>query len=54
MKAQGALSRGLRSPGRKVSTTGLHAPDSQPEKERERERDKKRPRDRSSDEAKVL
>ena len=26
---------GLRSPGRKVSTTGLHAPENQPEKERE-------------------
>ena len=36
---------GLRSTGRKVSTTGLHAPESQPEKERERERerDKKDP-----------
>ena len=38
---------GLRSPSRKVSTTGLHAPESQPEKEREiekeRERDKKDP-----------
>ena len=36
---------GLRSPGRKVSTKGLHAPESQPEKERERERerDKKDP-----------
>ena len=50
---------GLRSPGRKVSMTGLHAPESQPEKERERERDRqtdrqKRPRDLSSDEAKVL
>ena len=45
---------GLRSPGRKVSMTGLHAPESQPEKrERERER-QKRPRDLSSDEAKVL
>ena len=41
---------GLRSPGRKVSTTGLHAPESQPERERE----KKRPGDLSSDEAKVL
>ena len=46
---------GLRSPGRKVSTVGLHAPESQPEKEREREREReKRPRDLSSDEAKVL
>ena len=34
---------GLRSLGRKVSTTGLHAPESQPEKEREKERDKKDP-----------
>ena len=33
-KAPGALSRGLRSPGRKVSTAGLHAPESQPEKDR--------------------
>ena len=34
---------GLRNPGRKVSMTGLHTPESQPEKERERkrERDKK-------------
>ena len=59
MKAPSALSRGLRSPGRKVSTTGLHAPESQPEKERERKREreretKKRPGDLSSDEAKVL
>ena len=47
---------GLRSPGRKVSTTGFHTPESQPEKktERERERDKKRPGDLSSDGAKVL
>ena len=44
---------GLRSPGRKVSTTGLHAPKTQPGKERERERER-RPRDLSSDEAKVL
>ena len=44
---------GLRSTGKKVSTMGLHAPESQPEKERERER-QKRPRDLSSDEAKVL
>ena len=29
---------GLRSPGRKVSMTGLHASESQPEKEGERER----------------
>ena len=36
---------GLRSPGRKVSTTVLHAPESQPEKrERERERERKRER----------
>ena len=36
---------GLRTLGRKVSTTGLQAPESQPEKERERERerDKKDP-----------
>ena len=56
MKAPSALSRGLRSPGRKVSTTGLHAPESarKRERERERERDKKRPGDLSSDEAKVL
>ena len=33
---------GLRSPGRKVSTTGLHAPESQPEKKRERETKKTR------------
>ena len=48
---------GLRSPGRKVSTMGLHAPESQPEKERERKRERerrKRPRDLSSDEANVL
>ena len=50
---------GLKSPGRKVSTTGLHAPESQPEKEREKERKRererqKRPGDLSSDEAKVL
>ena len=52
---------GLRSPGRKVSMTGFHAPESQPEKEGERERDRqtdrqrqKRPGDLSSDEAKVL
>ena len=44
---------GLRSPGRKVSTTGLHTPESQPEKERERERPK-RPGDLRSDEAKVF
>ena len=45
---------GLRSLGRKVSTRGLHAPESQPEKEREREREReKRPGDLSSDEAKV-
>ena len=31
---------GLRSLGRKVSTTGLHTPESQPEKERERERER--------------
>ena len=43
----------LRSPDKKVSTTGLHAPESQPEKEREREREK-RPGDLSSDKAKVL
>ena len=42
MKAPGALSRGLRSLGRKVSTTGLHAPESQPEKERMRERERER------------
>ena len=43
-KAPGALSRGgLRSPGRKVSTMGLHVPESQPERDRERERDKKDP-----------
>ena len=42
---------GLRSLGRKVSTMGLHTPESQPEKERERQ---KRPGDLSSDEAKVL
>ena len=62
-KASGALSRGwrhkvpsqegLRSPGRKVSTTGLHAPENQPEKEREREK-QKRHGDLSSDGAKVL
>ena len=49
---------GLTSPGRKVSTTGLHAPESQPEKDRERERkrerDKKRPGDLSSNGTKVL
>ena len=44
----------LRSPGRKVSTMGLHAPENQPEKERERERNKKRHGDLSSDGAKVL
>ena len=33
---------GLRSPGRKVSMTGLYAPESQPEKERERERERER------------
>ena len=48
---------GLRSPGRKVSTMGLHAPENQPEKERERERERERDKkdgDLSSDEAKVL
>ena len=40
---------GLRSPGRKVSTTGLHAPESQPEKERERERERKIERQRERD-----
>ena len=44
---------GIRTQGRKVSTAGLHAPDSQPEKERERERPK-RPGDLRSDEAKVF
>ena len=44
---------GLRSLGRKVSTTGFNAPESQPEKrERERERER-RLGDLSSDEAKV-
>ena len=33
---------GLRSPGRKVSRMGLHAPESQPEKEREKERERER------------
>ena len=33
---------GLRSLGRKVSITGLHAPDSQPEKEGESERKRER------------
>ena len=51
MKAPGTLSS-LRSPGRKVSMTGLHTPENQPE--RERERNKKRPGDLSSDGAKVL
>ena len=51
MKAPGTLSRKhfaplpprevLRSPGRKVSTTGLHDPENQLEKEKERERNKK-------------
>ena len=55
MKAPG----GLRSPGRKVSTTGLPAPENQPERERETERERererqKRPGDLSSDGAKVL
>ena len=37
---------GLRIPGRKVSKTGLHAPESQPEKERARERERERERQR--------
>ena len=43
---------GLRSLGRKVSTTGLHTPENQPENERERET--KETWDLSSDGAKVL
>ena len=52
MKAPGTLSRkhfvplppreGLRSPSRKVSTTGLHDPENQLEKEKERERETKK------------
>ena len=56
-KAPGALSRGLRSLGKKVSTTGLHAPESQPERERERERErgkKKKTRGPKLDDARVL
>ena len=34
------MQRTNRSPGRKVNTTGLHAPESQPEKEREREKER--------------
>ena len=33
---------GLRSPGRKVSMTVLHTPESQPEKEREGERERQK------------
>ena len=51
-KAPGTLSS-LRSPGRKVSMMGLHAPENQPEKEREREK-QKRHGDLSSDGAKAL
>ena len=50
---------GLRSPGRKVSMMGLHAPESQPEKrererKREKERETKKTRVPKLDEAKVL
>ena len=46
-KYQAPSQVGLRSPGRKVSTTGLHAPESQPEKDREREKKRERDKKRS-------
>ena len=57
MKAPSALSRGLRSPGRRVSMMGLHAPESQPERERERKRERerqKKTRGPKLDDARVL